>query len=622
VGFTSPRLPDIDLDEWRALPHHRRLEPLAKDWALNGFGTPQAIYYVYLLKVALYALGGMLVVVATSHVGGIGDFGSWWTEPITYQKFVVWTLLWEILGLGCGSFPLTLRFIPPIGGFLYWLQPETLRLPPWPNRVPFTRGWRRTALDIALYLVVLADGAVLLSAGSTHGYPYDTLPNWPIAVLLIALVLLGLRDKAPFLAARPEHYAVMLVVFLFPPTNMVFALKLCMLAMWWGAATSKLNRHFPFVVSAMVSNTPWQRSTRIKQKLYRDYPNDLRPGRLSALLAHGGTVVEFSVPLILILSRGGWLTIAAVTVMVLFHLHIASTFPLGVPLEWNVFFIFSILYLFGHYAAVGSNTLTSTGLAVLLVVLLAAAPIVGNLRPDLVSFLPAMRYYAGNWATSVWLFRNDGAEDRLDNCLVKPAHVAQKQLARLYDTETAELLMYRGLAFRAMHSHGRALNGLLTRAVDDLAQYTVREGEIIAGVALGWNFGDGHLHDASLLHALQFECDFQPGQVRVIALEAQPFGRPTQRYRILDAADGLLEEGTVRVTDMVDRQPWLSADDVTIPVQVSFHVEPSQPRAFAPTEVSRPRPRPSPGLRPAPGPAPGPGPRPKPRPRPRKTEPA
>jgi hypothetical protein len=602
MGFTTPRLPDIDLDEWRTRPHHRRLEPLAKDWALNGFGTPDAIYFVYLLKIAVYVFGAMLVISATSNVGGIGEFSSWWTQPITYQKFVVWTLLWEILGLGCGSLPLTLRFVPPIGGFLYWLQPETMRLPPWPDQVPFTAGTRRGPVDVALYVLVLADSVVLLCSGSTHGQPYDTLPDLPIWVLLMALVALGLRDKTAFLAARPEHYAVMMVVFLFPPTNMVFALKLCMLAMWWGAATSKLNRHFPFVVSVMISNTPWQRSVELKRRLWRNYPDDLRPSRLSTLFAHGGTVVEFGVPLVLILSRGGWLTTAAVTVMVLFHLHIFSTFPLGVPLEWNVFFIYSILYLFGHYASVGAGTLTSTTLAVLLVLLLAVPPLVGNLRPDLISFLPAMRYYAGNWATSVWLFRNDGAEERFDTSLVKPARVAHKQLARLYDDETAELMLYSGLAFRAMHSHGRALNGLLTRAVDDLADYTPREGEIVAGVALGWNFGDGHLHDERLLAAVQFECEFQPGQLRVITLESQPALRATQRYRILDAADGLIEEGTVRVADMVSRQPWLSADDVTIPVEVTFRIESQAPKVFASTTVARPRPRPGPGQRPQPQP--------------------
>ena len=62
-------------------------------------------------------------------------------------------------------------------------------------------------------------------------------------------------------------------------------------------------------------------------------------------------------------------------------------------------------------------------------------PIVGNFRPDKVSFLPSIRYYAGNWATSQWLFRKDGAEEKLDSELVKPASVVVEQLTRLYGRE-------------------------------------------------------------------------------------------------------------------------------------------------------------------------------------------
>ena len=42
-----------------------------------------------------------------------------------------------------------------------------------------------------------------------------------------------------------------------------------------------------------------------------------------------------------------------------------------------------------------------------------------------------------------------------------------------------------GNAWRAMHHHGRALNGLLPRAVSDLDAYEVVEGETMAGVVLG-----------------------------------------------------------------------------------------------------------------------------------------
>jgi hypothetical protein len=147
-----------------------------------------------------------------------------------------------------------------------------------------------------------------------------------------------------------------------------------------------------------------------------------------------------------------------------------------------------------------------------------------------------------------------------------------EQLTRVYDRETAELLLAKGLAFRSMHSHGRALNGLLARAVDDVEAYHVREGELISGVVNGWNFGDGHLHSAQLLEAVQEQCGFAEGELRVITLESQPAHIQRQHYRIYDAASGLTEEGWVAIADMVERVPWLD-ESWDFPVDVTWKRE-------------------------------------------------
>jgi hypothetical protein len=201
--------------------------------------------------------------------------------------------------------------------------------------------------------------------------------------------------------------------------------------------------------------------------------------------------------------------------------------------------------------------------------LLAAVAVVvvlGNLFPSRFSFLMSMRYYAGNWATSLWLFRRP-AESKLDSHIRKVAPAVRTQLEGMYGPADADLVLNLGNAWRAMHHHGRALNGLLPRAVDDLAGYEVVEGETVAGVVLGWNFGDGHLHDERLLAAVQERCGYAPGELRVVLLESQPIHRQRQHYRIVDAATGLVEQGHVRVADMVVRQPWLDGDP-TIPVTV------------------------------------------------------
>lgn len=135
-------------------------------------------------------------------------------------------------------------------------------------------------------------------------------------------------------------------------------------------------------------------------------------------------------------------------------------------------------------------------------------------------------------------------------------------------------MLLMAIAWRSLHHHGRALNGLLPRAVDDVQRYDVRDGELVAGVVLGWNFGDGHLHNEALLEAVQQRCRFEPGELRVVALESQPIFRRRQRYRILDAATGLVESGSVEVDDMVVRQPWLSDEDRTIPVRVASAAAP------------------------------------------------
>jgi Transmembrane protein of unknown function (DUF3556) len=570
MGFFQPSPPPFDLEEWKAKPFLARLKPVVQDWAVNGFGAPGAIYLLYVVKLFVFVGGAALVISATTPgIGGLGDIDEWWYDPIVFQKAAAWTLLWEILGLGSGSLPLAARYIPPIGGVLYWLRPGTVRLPPWPVRVPLTRGTRRTVVDVALYAAVLATGVyVLFSDGeAAAGFAAGRLEPAGIVVLLGLLALLGLRDKVSFLAARPEIYGLLLLVSLWPLEHVIVGWQLVFICIWWGAASSKLNRHFPFVIAVMVSNTPWNRSERIKAQLYEDYPEDMRPSWHASVGAHLGTAVEFGLPLVLLLSHGGLIGTLALAGMIIFHVHITSTFALGVPLEWNLFMIFGLGFLFGHYADVPLSTIDPSMLAVILAVGVAL-PVIGNLIPERLSFLPSMRYYAGNWATSQWLFRIDsGAEAKLDRDVYKTAAITIEQLTRLYGRESAEHLMAKASAFRALHSHGRALLGLLPRAVDDVDAYDVREGELVSGVVNGWNFGDGHFHAEQLIEAVQDRCRFKEGEVRVVTLESQPAQVQRQRYRIYDAASGLLEEGWVDVSEMRRRGPWLE-ESWEFPVEV------------------------------------------------------
>jgi hypothetical protein len=180
MGLLTPALPDLDHERWRRLPRMQRLRPIVLDWASSGSGTPEAILLAYAVKILAYI--GVAVLIGCTATGS-GSLSSWWAQPWFFPKVAVWTLLFEVLGLGCGFGPLTMRFIPPIGGPLYWLRPRTIRLPPWPDRIPGTRGTGRTALDIALYAGVVAAAVfALLSPGDR---PAGMLAAWRLAPMLV-----------------------------------------------------------------------------------------------------------------------------------------------------------------------------------------------------------------------------------------------------------------------------------------------------------------------------------------------------------------------------------------------------------------------------------------------------
>jgi transmembrane protein DUF3556 len=263
------------------------------------------------------------------------------------------------------------------------------------------------------------------------------------------------------------------------------------------------------------------------------------------------------VPIILLLSPGGTSLKVGIALMLVLHTYITSNVPLGVPIEWNVMVVYGAFALFWAHPDVSVLDLGSAGLAVFLIVMLIGAPLVGNLAPGRLSFLLAMRFYAGNWPYGVWLFRGDSYR-KLDK-LTKTAPWVHDQLARFYDRATAVGLLGKVMGFRLMHLQGRALPVLIPKAVDRLEDYEYLDGELVAGLVLGWNFGDGHLHREPLLAAVQAQCGFEPGELRCIFVEGQPFGRATMAYRIHDAATGLIDAGVLDVDAMRRRQPWMAA---------------------------------------------------------------
>jgi hypothetical protein len=597
VGFINPTPQPVPPAEFLQLPFLERIRILSQHWAVDGFGTPRMLHVVYILKmVGLYFGAGIGIAAATSAHVEFMDPGTWFDNIITYQKLCLWLMFIEIFGFGGTFGPLCGHFVPMLGNVRYWLRPGTIRMAPWGDRVPGTGGDERTIVDVILLLAVFAS---LIYAMALDGVPVPNLPAGtppqelvpPAALIpiLVLMVLMGLRDKVIFLAGRSEQY---LPIILAGATlgalvlrdgadagnfiDLIVAFKIIICIVWIGAGVSKLGEHFINVVPPMVSNQPGM-PTFMKKLHYRSVPNDLRPSKLAWFMAHvGGTTVEIGIPLVLLFTTSREVAILAAAAMVIFHLFIVSTFPLAVPLEWNVFFGFAVLVLWGGlgYGLDASvYNIWNFSDPLLLVPILALSvifPIWGNLRPDQISFLPSMRQYAGNWASATWAMR-PGVEDRLGDLPLVESQVSQLRRMKPtpYEADDAEMTMQKLLGWRSLHSQGRGLYSVLIEHLDDIEARTIRDGEFVCNTILGWNFGDGHLHDERLIAALQKRLHFEPGDLVVAFCESQPTPwrkHVPQQYRVIDAALGVVERGTWNVTECVNEQPWLPNGPVPLDV--------------------------------------------------------
>ena len=125
-------------------------------------------------------------------------------------------------------------------------------------------------------------------------------------------------------------------------------------ALWFWAGISKLNSHFPSVITVMLSNHPFNRSKRFRRRLYRNYPDNLKPSRFAHILAHLGAGLELITPLFFLLACSNLLPhdlqslclIAGVFCALNLHFFITSNVPMGAPIEWNILVIYSVFALF------------------------------------------------------------------------------------------------------------------------------------------------------------------------------------------------------------------------------------------------------------------------------------
>ena len=123
MNFFTPQSPPYSAEAWQQADVDERARLCTRAWATQGYGTPLSAYLFYLLKLVFYVWGWLFWCDFSPELGDVASLSDWWLHPLALEKAIVWSMLFEVLGLGCGSGPLTGRYLPPLGGFLYFFIP-------------------------------------------------------------------------------------------------------------------------------------------------------------------------------------------------------------------------------------------------------------------------------------------------------------------------------------------------------------------------------------------------------------------------------------------------------------------------------------------------------------------
>ena len=100
MNLFTPQTPPYSAEEWQSAPLQERARLCTESWAIQGYGTPISAYLFYALKAFFYLWGWTFWCSVSPELGGWQTLGDWWLHPLAFEKAILWSMLFEVLGLG------------------------------------------------------------------------------------------------------------------------------------------------------------------------------------------------------------------------------------------------------------------------------------------------------------------------------------------------------------------------------------------------------------------------------------------------------------------------------------------------------------------------------------------
>jgi len=471
-----------------------------------------------------------------------------------FLRYTAWTYATDCLGVRSGPM-LDGRFTPwPLGMFAiarYRLTRGTLKV----ARLPCF-GSHRTALDVAVYVVLLAALAVVVFLPG--------LLREALVVVVVCAAWSFLSDHQQFLATQSTTYFHTLLAgcFIADQGGLACA-QIHVILVWLGSGLGKIGPWFAFVNGPFLSASLWLRGRQWLWRLLYRSESDLRPASAVRLLGQVAPHAEWIAPLLLLQTQSATCVTLGAATLVAMHGYILLAPAARDVYSWNGWFIASAICLFGGGASFGFDFKSLANAPWPLALWFAGEALVvalGVMRPDLISYQTGHRNWAGNWSQAVVLLRQSAAS-KLTNAIIThgrpawnavPEHI-QLGPRRLSDDDASfakELVTYKLLGNYWLGTLNlKALPSLVQRALqtEPIQEFYVLHGNQLCDMCLGSFFCLSWF--PQVMGNLQRAAQFDKGEFLCIHVGSFPFHwgclKGSAPWQILDAASGVVAKGAL-----------------------------------------------------------------------------
>lgn len=132
MAAMDPILPGYDIETWNRASWAERTKMACQDWVVRGYGNPFGVYFFYPIKLFVFwFMPGAWFCTFSPGIESMWKVGQWWSEPVAFQKALLWSIFFEVFGMGCASGPLSGPYTGEIASGEMAVSEMTAR-PAWP----------------------------------------------------------------------------------------------------------------------------------------------------------------------------------------------------------------------------------------------------------------------------------------------------------------------------------------------------------------------------------------------------------------------------------------------------------------------------------------------------------